>query len=85
MSTGRSDEEEKELTEMEEDDINQFVIRMSKNEGKYKAQAELLYKAGVTARWTRTNRESTHGSKCQQEWSQKDLVFPSIFQSSDGA
>jgi len=41
---------EKELTEMEEDDINQFVIRMSKNEGKYKAQAELLYKAGVTAR-----------------------------------
>mmetsp|Transcript_1308 Transcript_1308/g.2241 ORF Transcript_1308/g.2241 Transcript_1308/m.2241 type:complete len:142 (+) Transcript_1308:87-512(+) len=50
MSTGRSDEEEKELTEMEEDEIKQFVIRMSNNEDKYKAQAEVLYQEGVTGK-----------------------------------
>jgi len=33
---------------MEEDEIKQFVIRMSNNEDKYKAQAEVLYQKGVT-------------------------------------
>ena len=33
---------------MEEDDIKEFIVRMSTNPNKYKAQAEQLYKAGVT-------------------------------------
>jgi len=50
MSTERSDVKEQELTEMEEDEIKQFVIRMSNNEDKYKAQAEVLYQEGVTGK-----------------------------------
>mmetsp|Transcript_1310 Transcript_1310/g.2242 ORF Transcript_1310/g.2242 Transcript_1310/m.2242 type:complete len:183 (+) Transcript_1310:88-636(+) len=51
MSTGRSGVKEQELTDMEEDDIKQFIIDMDKkNPDEYKAQAEVLYQEGVTGK-----------------------------------